>query len=159
MFGQNEKTKIESFLEVSALIIKADLNGLTATQKKAISAISEKLSKPVPDSFSAMRDRLRKRPTSGKKAKPKKPPLDPATLASILSNLETLVRDRQKFEVQVAQLNKSHTAPELKKIAAAFAAGARASTKADAVRILKAERNDRERAAVKATEAGKARPW
>jgi hypothetical protein len=159
MFGSTEKTKIDHFREISSFIVNANPNGLTATQKKALTAISEKLSGSTFETLTDLVGALSKKSPTKRKPTPKKPAMDAAQLKSILANLDSHASDRSKFEAQVDHLNKVHSAPELKKIAASFAAGARPKTKAEAVRILKAERNDRERATAKAAEAGRARPW
>lgn len=159
MFGSTEKSKIDHFLEIASFIVKSDPNGLTVTQKKALSTIAEKLSKESLESSSDLLQALTKKRASTRSTKSKKPPMDPSLLKAILQKLDAVAADRSSFEETVDKLNKAHTAPELKKIVASFAAGARPKTKADAVRILKAERNDRERAKEKAAEAGRTTPW
>ncbi|MEP1142490.1 MAG: hypothetical protein ABJH52_02130 [Henriciella sp.] len=159
MFGPTEKVKIEGFLEILGKLAKANPTGLTATQKKALVAVSEKTSGNSVESFAALMAVLTKKKQPARKTKPKAPSMSAGAMAQIVSELETLSRNQSEFESKIDRLNKAHSAPELKKIASAFAAGARPKTKPEAVRILKAERNDRERAAVKAAEAGNARPW
>lgn len=160
MFGKNDKTKIDHFVEVADLILKAAPNGLTATQIKALHAISEKLATAETTSFAAMIGALtKKKAVARRKPVAKKPAMSAATLEAIVSELENMVSNRSEFEAKIDQLNKAHSAPELKKITSVFVAGAKPKTKPEAVRILKAERNDRQRADAKANEAGKSRPW
>jgi len=159
MFGSNEKTKIDNFSEVAKLLTKEGATGLTATQKKVILAIAEKVTTQRPETYSALLELFSKKKAAPRKKAPKKAPMSATKLDAILSELSELSKDRSGFEAKVDALNRAHSAPELKKIAAGFAAGARPKTKPEAVRILKAERNDRSRASIKADEAGNARPW
>jgi hypothetical protein len=164
MFGKNDKTKIDNFVETARYIVAADPNGLTATQKKALAVISDKLEDAKADTLPALLEALTKKKAPRRKAAPrKKAPAKPAmsseALNRILSELNGLASSRPDFESKVDALNKKHSAPEMKKIAANFTAGARPKTKTEAVRILKAERNDRQRATEKANEAGRSTPW
>ncbi|MEL7113357.1 MAG: hypothetical protein AAGK93_10545, partial [Pseudomonadota bacterium] len=149
---------ISAFLDVAAFIEKAAPTGLTVTQKKALAAVASKLSGSDPVDYAGVKTALTKT-RAARKTKAKKPALDGEALSKIVSELTQAAKNRSVFEAKVDALNKAHSAPELKKITSAFAAGARPKTKADAMRILKAERNDRDRAAEKAEEAGRARPW
>lgn len=159
MFGSTEKTKIDHFREIASYIVESNPNGLTVTQKKALAAIADKLEGDPIETLSGLVEKLTKKRAARKSTKPKKPPMDEKVLTAIIGSLRDIVMDRSAFESKVAELNKGHSAPEMKKIAASFAAGARPKTKADAVRILNAERNDQERAKQKAEEAGTSRPW
>lgn len=80
-------------------------------------------------------------------------------LQGVVSLLEVASTDAYRFKDVVEQYNKDLSAAAMKAVAAAFARSPKPKTKADAVRLLVAARNERERANHKAKESETTKPW
>lgn len=166
-----KKSDAEVFLEVLRYIASSSLEGLTKTQANALRAISEKLEA---NQFNTREDlvaflntpakkaRTSRAKTSGSTTKPtvsKKPPHSEGLAKSLCDELFALELNKEKFETKVDAIKAGYFASTLKAVANKFAPGASAKNTEDAVRILKAERNDRRRADQKSEQAAKANPW
>ncbi|MAK61423.1 MAG: hypothetical protein CMK09_10620 [Ponticaulis sp.] len=164
MFG-SKKNDVEIFQKILAEIASDPPTGLTKTQVKALSDINAKLTDFKGSTISEVRTHLAKpakKPRAAKKsssASTKKPPNSAELIKKLLDELVSLENDRTAFEARVDAIKKEYLASTLKGVTKEFAPGASPKTVADAVRILKAERNDRRRADQKAEEASKANPW
>lgn len=166
MFGK-KTPEAKVFIDALAQLSERDLPALNKTQNKALKDIHTKLEGFNGDSVESLIEFLsvkaapakKPRKSTGGKSAGKKPANSAALVSQIVEQLEAVEDDRSQFESAVLGLKSKYLATTVKAVTAQYAPGARPKTIPEAQRILIAERNDRKRAAQKASEAASSKPW
>jgi len=164
MFGKSEADQVRNFIAGTQQLAKKTDSASPKRVGTSLMYILERCEGFEGTTFDQLADHMtaKKASSTKKRSAPRKaatPPASQSEINGIVSYLEVAAADPNRFKDVVDQYEKDLTAPVLKTVAAQFAHSSKPKTKGDAVRLLVAARNERERATKKAREASTSTPW
>lgn len=164
MFGKSEADQVRSFIDGTKQLAAKTGSGSPKRVSTSLAYILERCAGFEGTTFDQLATHLTSKSasTAKKPTAPRKkaaPPISKSEIDGMVSYLEVAAVDPTRFKDVVDQYEKDCSAPVLKAVAAQFARSSKPKTKADAVRLLVAARNERDRAEKKAHEARKSTPW